>query len=152
MDTVGPDSPAAGTGAGRSGCVLELDRLVHERIRLGILVALAVMEPLTFGDLKARLRTTDGNLSAHARRLEQASYITVSRQDGSASAHTAFRLTAVGRHALARYLGCMEALVRMVRQAQAPEGAPGAVDVGVTRGPAPPERPANPGGAPLKNS
>ncbi len=93
-----------------------LDRLIHERIRLGILSALAVNERLTFNDLKKLLRTTDGNLSVHARKLEQADYIACTKYFDGRLPRTEFRLTAAGRQALERYLDHMEALIRAMRE------------------------------------
>ena len=93
----------------------ELDRLIHERVRLGIVSALAVSESLTFNDLKRLLKTTDGNLSVHARKLEEASYIVCTKSFEGRLPKTEFRLTAAGRHALERYLDHMEALIRATR-------------------------------------
>jgi DNA-binding MarR family transcriptional regulator len=95
--------------------VPELDRLVHERIRLGILSALAVNDLLTFTDLKALLQTTDGNLSVHARKLEEADYISCTKYFDGRLPRTEFRLTASGRRALEDYLERMEALIRATR-------------------------------------
>lgn len=95
---------------------LELDRLIHERMRLGILSALAVNESLTFNDLKHALDTTDGNLSVHARRLEEADYVKVIKRFEGRVPRTEFRLTATGRRALERYLDHMEALIRATRE------------------------------------
>lgn len=95
----------------------ELDRLIHERVRLGIVSALAVTEPLSFNQLKALLRTTDGNLSVHARRLEAASYVTCTKSFEGRIPKTEYRLTTAGRRALERYLDHMEALIRATRQA-----------------------------------
>ena len=92
-----------------------LDRLVHDRVRLGMLSALAVSEKLGFTDLRAMLETTDGNLSAHARKLEEAGYIKVDKTFRERTPHTEFTLTASGRSALERYLDHMESLVRAVR-------------------------------------
>lgn len=93
----------------------EFDRLIHERVRLGILSALAVNESLSFSDLKKLLRTTDGNLSVHARKLEEASYISCTKGFEGRVPRTEYRLTASGRHALERYLDHMEALIRSMR-------------------------------------
>lgn len=93
----------------------ELDRLIHERIRLGIVSALAVSETLTFNDLKKVLRTTDGNLSVHARKLEEAQYIACTKSFEGRLPKTEYRLTAAGRRALERYLGHMEALIQATR-------------------------------------
>ncbi len=92
-----------------------LDRLIHERMRLGIVSALAVNDSLTFNELKAILRTTDGNLSVHARRLEEANYIACTKSFDGRLPKTEFRLTAAGRRALERYLNHMEALIQATR-------------------------------------
>lgn len=94
---------------------LDLDRLIHERLRLGILSALAVNDTISFNDLKHTLETTDGNLSVHARRLEEADYITATKRFEGRIPRTEFRLTSTGRHALERYLDHMEALIRATR-------------------------------------
>jgi DNA-binding MarR family transcriptional regulator len=93
----------------------DLDRLIHERIRLGIVSALAVNEALTFNDLKSLLRTTDGNLSVHARKLEDAGYITCAKSFEGRTPKTEYRLTPAGHAALERYLDHMEALIRATR-------------------------------------
>ncbi|HJU68520.1 MAG TPA: transcriptional regulator [Gemmatimonadaceae bacterium] len=95
---------------------LALDRLIHERIRLGIVSALAVNESLSFNDLKKLLRTTDGNLSVHARKLEDAGYIACTKSFEGRVPHTDFRLTATGRRVLEKYLAHMEALIRATRE------------------------------------
>jgi DNA-binding transcriptional ArsR family regulator len=95
---------------------LELDRLIHERLRLAIVSALAAGEALTFNELKGLLGTTDGNLSVHARRLEEARYITCTKSFDGRIPRTEYRLTAAGRQALDRYLDHMEALIRAARQ------------------------------------
>ncbi len=94
---------------------LELDRLIHERLRLGIVSALAANESLSFNDLKRMLDTTDGNLSVHARKLEDAEYIACSKSFEGRYPRTEYRLTASGRSALERYLNHMEALIRAAR-------------------------------------
>ncbi len=94
---------------------LALDRLIHERLRLGIVSALAVNESLTFNDLKKLNRTTDGNLSVHARKLEEASYITCTKSFEGRVPRTRFSITPAGRRALERYLDHMEALIRLTR-------------------------------------
>ncbi len=93
----------------------ELDRLIHERIRLGIVSALAANESLTFNDLKKLLKTTDGNLSVHARKLEDADYISCTKMFEGRMPKTEYRLTALGRQALERYLDHMEALIQAMR-------------------------------------
>src|SRR5436853_5928870 len=94
----------------------DLDRLIHERVRLGIVSALAVNRSLTFNELKAMLKTTDGNLSVHARKLEEADYIVCTKSFDGRLPKTAYRLTAAGRRALERYLNHMEALIRATRE------------------------------------
>jgi DNA-binding HxlR family transcriptional regulator len=93
-----------------------LDRLIHERIRLGIVSALAVNRSLTFNELKALLKTTDGNLSVHARKLEEADYIVCTKSFDGRLPKTEYRLAAAGRKALERYLDHMEALIRATRE------------------------------------
>src|SRR3981081_1218155 len=94
----------------------DLDRLIHERMRLGIVSALAVNESLTFNDLKKLLNTTDGKISVHARKLEDAQYIGWSKYLACRVPKTEYRLTAAGRRALERYLNHMEALIRATRE------------------------------------
>jgi DNA-binding MarR family transcriptional regulator len=95
----------------------DLDRLIHERIRLGIVSALAANDCLTFNDLKKLLKTTDGNLSVHARRLEEAGYVSCAKSFAGRMPRTEYRLTAQGRRALERYLDHMEALIHAMRDA-----------------------------------
>ena len=92
-----------------------LDRLVHERMRLGIVSALAANESLSFNDLKKLLKTTDGNLSVHARKLEEAAYVVCEKYFERRVPKTVYRLTPAGRRALARYLDHMEALIQAMR-------------------------------------
>jgi DNA-binding HxlR family transcriptional regulator len=92
-----------------------LDRLVHERLRLGILSALSVNQALTFNDLKRLLETTDGNLSVHARKLEEAGYVACTKTFEGRVPRTEYKLTAAGRKALDRYLDHMEALIQAMR-------------------------------------
>jgi DNA-binding HxlR family transcriptional regulator len=94
---------------------LDLDRVIHERLRLGIISALAVNERLTFNDLKRLLQTTDGNLSVHARKLEEAQYIACEKTFEGRVPRTEYRLTAAGRRALEKYLAHMEAIIKAVR-------------------------------------
>ena len=94
---------------------VEWDRLIHERVRLAIVSALAARESLTFNELKALLKTTDGNLSVHARKLEDAEYIACDKSFEGRVPRTEYRLTALGRRALERYLDHMEALIRATR-------------------------------------
>ena len=95
---------------------LELDRLIHERMRLAIVSALAVNDSLTFNELKRLLDTTDGNLSVHARKLEDADYIECTKSFEGRVPRTEFRLSPAGRQALERYLAHMEALIRVTRE------------------------------------
>jgi len=94
----------------------KLDRLVHERLRLGILSALTVNESLTFNELKKLLDTSDGNLSVHARKLEEAAYVSCAKSFEGRVPRTDYRLTAAGRRALDRYLDHMEALIQAMRE------------------------------------
>ena len=93
----------------------ELDRLIHERIRLGIVSALATNDSLSFNDLKRVLKTTDGNLSVHARKLEEAQYVSCVKFFEGRVPRTEYRLTANGRRALAEYLDQMEEWIRVTR-------------------------------------
>ena len=94
----------------------ELDRLIHERIRLGIVSALATNDSLSFNDLKRVLKTTDGNLSVHARKLEEADYISCVKFFEGRMPRTEYRLTVKGRAALAEYLDQMEEWIRVTRE------------------------------------
>ena len=94
---------------------LELDRLIHERLRLGIVSALAVNDRLSFNDLKDLLQTTDGNLSVHARKLEEADYIVCDKGFEGRVPRTEYRLTASGRRALEKYLAHMEAIIKATK-------------------------------------
>jgi len=111
VDGVAPDA-----GAEAEEGALALDRLIHERMRLGIVSALAVNDSLTFNDLKRVMHTTDGNLSVHARKLEDAKYITCTKSFEGRVPRTEYKLTAAGRRALERYLDHMEALIRATRE------------------------------------
>lgn len=93
----------------------DLDRVIHERLRLGIVSALASRDALSFNDLKAALKTTDGNLSVHARRLEEAGYVECQKGFEGRIPRTTYRLTVAGRRALERYLAHMEALIEAAR-------------------------------------
>jgi DNA-binding transcriptional ArsR family regulator len=95
--------------------VPKLDRVIHERIRLGIVSALAANEHVTFNDLKKLLSTTDGNLSVHARKLEEAGYVICSKSFEGRMPKTEYRLTEEGRSAFSRYLSHMEALIQVAR-------------------------------------
>jgi DNA-binding HxlR family transcriptional regulator len=122
---VAKSSARASTGSRRNGPAspeaadttpaLELDRLIHERIRLAIVSALAVNDALTFNELKTLLGTSDGNLSVHARKLEEARYVTCTKSFDGRMPRTEYQLTAAGRQALDRYLDHMEALIRAAR-------------------------------------
>ena len=94
-----------------------LDRLIHERLRLGIISALAANESLTFSDLKNLMNTTDGNLSVHARKLEEAGYISCSKYFEGRLPKTEYKLTAAGRNALQNYLNHMESLIKQMKNA-----------------------------------
>ncbi|MGA2420395.1 MAG: transcriptional regulator [Candidatus Acidiferrum sp.] len=102
--------------ASREAVATDLDRLIHERIRLGIVSALAVNRSLTFNELKALLKTTDGNLSVHARKLEEADYIGCTKSFDGRLPKTEYHLAPAGRRALERYLNHMEALIRATRE------------------------------------
>lgn len=107
--------PLTAVPGGRAALAPELDRVIHERLRLAIVSALAVNEVLTFNDLKGLLATTDGNLSVHARKLEEAGYLTCTKSFDGRIPRTEYRLTPAGRRALERYLDHMEALIRAAR-------------------------------------
>lgn len=94
----------------------QLDRLIHERLRLGILSALAAEKSLTFSELKTLLETTDGNLSVHARKLEDAGYVTCEKGFEGRVPRSEYRITSAGRRALEKYLEHMEALIRVARE------------------------------------
>ena len=105
-------NPAPMTAAARA---VELDRLIHEKMRLGLVSALASHESLSFNELKRTLDTTDGNLSVHARKLEDAGYLSCTKSFEGRVPKTVYRLTPAGRKALERYLDHMEALIRAAR-------------------------------------
>lgn len=107
------DSRAA--SAKQKSAAPNLDRLIHERLRLGIISALAANESLTFSDLKTLMNTTDGNLSVHARKLEDAGYISVSKFFEGRLPKTEYKLTPAGRTALESYLSHMESLIKQMR-------------------------------------
>jgi DNA-binding HxlR family transcriptional regulator len=106
-------SEPGGAGEGPAG---DLDRLIHERMRLGIVSALAVNDALTFNELKAMLGATDGNLSVHARKLEEAGYIACTKSFHDRIPRTEYGLTPVGLRALEQYLDHMESLIQAVRE------------------------------------
>jgi DNA-binding HxlR family transcriptional regulator len=119
QNTVRKDPPVERQGArlmGGSQTAAELDRLIHERMRLGIVSALAANRSLTFNELKKLLKTTDGNLSVHARKLEEADYIACTKSFDGRIPKTEYRLTASGRQALEKYLSHMEALIQTMRE------------------------------------
>ena len=111
-----PRRPSTDGSRARTAAAPDLDPLIHERLRLGILGALAVNRSLTFNELKSLLRATDGNLSVHARRLEEADYIACTKSFEGRLPKTEFRITDPGRRALLRYLDHMEALIRAMRE------------------------------------
>jgi DNA-binding MarR family transcriptional regulator len=94
---------------------VDLDRLIHERLRLGIISALAVNETLAFTELRDLLKTSDGNLSVHARKLEEAGYLACTKSFVGRTPRTEYRITDEGRRALQRYLDHMEALIAATR-------------------------------------
>jgi DNA-binding MarR family transcriptional regulator len=100
---------------GPAGHAPDLDRVIHERVRLGIISALAASDSMTFIELRRLMKVTDGNLSVHARRLELAGYVACEKSFEGRVPKTEFRLTALGRRALERYLDHMEALIRAAR-------------------------------------
>ncbi len=102
--------------AGDESVAIALDKVIHERIRLGIVSALAVNTHLTFNELKQLLQTTDGNVSVHARKLEDAGYVNCTKGFEGRVPRTEYRLTAAGRKALERYLSHMEALISAARK------------------------------------
>ena len=107
------DKPRVAASKGAPG---ELDRLIHERLRLGIVSALAAEATVTFSELKNLLRTTDGNLSVHARKLEDAGYIACAKSFEGRMPRTEYRITEKGRRALTKYLDHMEALIHAMRE------------------------------------
>ena len=108
-----PQNPRARPAQSRAA---DLDRLIHEPIRLGIVSALAVNDTMTFNELKDLLKTTDGNLSVHARKLEEGQYVACEKYFAGRVPRTEYRLTAAGRRALETYLEHMEALIRATRE------------------------------------
>lgn len=107
ISEVGSDGPANAS---------ELDRVIHERMRLGIVSALAANDSLTFNDLKNLMRTSDGNLSVHARKLEDAGYITCNKTFEGRVPKTEYKIAPAGRQALTQYLNHMEALISAMRE------------------------------------
>jgi DNA-binding HxlR family transcriptional regulator len=109
--------PAPNPRQGAAGKPIpDLDRLIHERMRLGIVSALAANDSLTFNELKKLLNTTDGNLSVHARKLEEATYISCTKSFEGRMPKTEYRLTDAGKRAFERYLNHMEALIQAMRE------------------------------------
>ena len=117
MAVPSPKSRVPGPGSSRVRVaapetqVTRLDRLIHDRVRLGILSALAASSPISFGDLKAALEVTDGNLSVHARKLEEAGYIACKKTFSGRTPRTDYAMTSVGRRAFEKYLDHMEAII-----------------------------------------
>jgi len=111
-----PDRPVKPKAQPGPAAAADLDRLIHERVRLAIVSALAVRERLTFNELKSLLKTTDGNLSVHARKLEDAGYVRCTKSFVGRQPRTEFSLTPAGRRALESYLSQMEAVIHSTRQ------------------------------------
>jgi DNA-binding HxlR family transcriptional regulator len=112
----GPAQGLKGIAGGRAALAPDLDRVIHERLRLAIVSALAVNDTLSFNELKGMLHITDGNLSVHARKLEEAGYVACLKSFEGRIPRTEYRLTSQGRKALERYLEHMEALIRATRR------------------------------------
>jgi len=113
--TRGESRASRTAAAGKTRALPELDRVIHERMRLAIISALAAEDRLSFHDLKSLLQASDGNLSVHARKLEEAGYVACEKSFEKRTPRTVFRLTAEGRRAFERYLGHLEALVQTSR-------------------------------------
>lgn len=111
-----PVAPAKARKRARRKTPVELDRVIHERVRLAIVSALASAQSLSFNELKDLLDITDGNLSVHARRLEEAGFVACEKSFVNRVPHTEYQLTAAGRRALDEYLDHMESLIRRVRE------------------------------------
>ncbi len=109
--------PALVPGASKTHADSRFDRLVYERVRLGMMSALAVRDELTFSELKTLFDVSDGNLSAHARKLEDARYVTCTKSFDGRRPKSVYRLTAAGRAALNRYLDHVEAVIKATRTA-----------------------------------
>lgn len=103
------------SGAPAPEIATSLDRLLHDRMRLGIVSALAAADDLSFIDLKSALNATDGNLSVHARKLEEAGYVSCEKTFSGRTPRTGYKLTASGRRALTKYLDHMDAIIRAAR-------------------------------------
>ena len=110
-----PSATTLNSASSARSAAPNLDRLIHERLRLGIISALAANESLTFSDLKNLMNTTDGNLSVHARKLEEAGYIACSKYFDGRLPKTEYKLTVEGRRALESYLNHMESLIKQMR-------------------------------------
>jgi DNA-binding MarR family transcriptional regulator len=110
------EKPRRAQAPAAEASAVSLDRLIHERTRLGIISALAVNDSLTFNELKELLGASDGNVSVHARKLEDAGYVACTKSFSGRVPKTEFRLTAAGRKALEKYLSHMEALIRATRE------------------------------------
>jgi DNA-binding HxlR family transcriptional regulator len=115
--STGPHARPASSANRASAPSLQLDRVIHERMRLAIVSALAANETLSFGELKGLLGTTDGNLSVHARKLEDAGYLACKKGFEGRIPKTEYRLTPDGRRAFQKYVDHLEALVRRARRA-----------------------------------
>ena len=115
-DDASDDSVELHSVSGAAGALPELDRMVHDRMRLAIVSALAVNDSLSFKDLKQLVQATDGNLSVHARKLEEAGYVDCTKSFSGRLPRTDYRLTPIGRSAFERYLDHMEALIRTARR------------------------------------
>ena len=115
-EDVGSAAPSRGRKPARKASPVALDRVIHERVRLAIVSALAGADSLSFNDLKNLLDITDGNLSVHARRLEEAGFVTCEKSFVDRMRHTEYQLTEAGRRALDEYLDHMETLIRRVRE------------------------------------
>ena len=115
-DSEAPEGSDMAVHAPAPQTALDLDRIIHERMRLGIVSALAVNDSLSFNDLKKLLKTTDGNLSVHARKLEEAGYIACEKYFEGRMPKTEYRLTPPGRGAFERYLDHMEAIIQATRE------------------------------------
>ena len=111
----GPASATRKAAARKDASAAELDPVIHERMRLGIISALAVRETLTFTELKRLLEATDGNLSVHARKLEDANYVVCAKSFAGRVPRTEYRITSTGQRALERYLDQMEQIIRQTR-------------------------------------
>jgi DNA-binding transcriptional ArsR family regulator len=117
IDAPAPTRPATDRPVRHAGGIAtELDRLLHDRMRLGIVSALAASDDLSFTELKVALNATDGNLSVHARKLEDAGYLSCSKSFEGRTPRTGYKLTAAGRRSLEKYLDHMDAIIRATRR------------------------------------